>query len=195
MKQKKRVLSYVREIRKKHPRMGGRKLYKKLEGKINMGRDKFFELLKQHKLLVKPYRGPRTTFSGRWRYPNLLEGTRVERPDQVWVTDITYIRTEQGFLYLALVTDLYSRTIIGYDLSCSLAADGVIRALKMAIKRSPRTLEGLIHHSDHGIQYSCKPYQAILKEHGILCSMGEVGNCYDNAVAERVNGILKLEYC
>lgn len=190
-----KTLTQVRLIRQKHPKMGTRKLHSELALKgFQVGRDTLFALLAKHHMLIEPPRGPRTTFSGRIRYPNLLEGVKVTQPDQVWVTDITYIRSEEGFLYLALITDLFSRKIVGYDLSKSLSADGAIRALQMALAQTKRSLKGLIHHSDHGIQYTCHDYQDILAQHHIHCSMGEVGNCYDNAVAERVNGILKIEY-
>ena len=113
---------------------------------------------------------------------------------QAWVCDITYLETEEGFCYLALVTDAYSRYIVGFDVSTSLAVEGALRALEMAIAQAPSTLKGLVHHSDHGIQYTCHAYSDRLNHLGILSSMGQVGNCYDNAKAERVNGILKIEY-
>lgn len=189
------LLAEVRLIRQKHPRMGVRKLQAELSLKgVKVGRDALFSLLRAHQMLVKRVRGPRTTFPGKIRYPNLLAEVEVTQPDEAWVTDITYVRTEEGFLYLALITDLFSRKIVGYDLSRSLSADGAMRALQMAISQTNRPLKGLIHHSDHGIQYTCHAYQELLKESKIECSMGEVGNCYDNAVAERVNGILKIEY-
>lgn len=190
-----KIMTQVRLIRQKHPKMGTRKLHSELALKgFRVGRDALFALLAAHHMLVEPPRGPRTTFSGRIRYPNLLEDIEITRPDQVWVTDITYIRSDEGFLYLALITDLFSRKIVGFDLSKSLSADGAIRALQMALAQAKRPLKGLIHHSDHGVQYTCHDYQDILTQYQIRCSMGEVGNCYDNAVAERVNGILKIEY-
>ncbi len=119
----------------------------------------------------------------------------MERVHQVWVGDITYLSTEEGFLYLALLTDAYSRFIVGYDLASSLAMEGCERALEQAIAATPgAVLTGLIHHSDHGVQYSAQRYRARLAGLGIHLSMGAVGNCYENALAERVNGILKLEY-
>jgi len=117
----------------------------------------------------------------------------VDRPDQVLVSDITYIRQRGDFCYLFLVTDLYSRKIVGYHLSMSLAASGAIEAMKMALKGVEST-EGMIHHSDRGIQYCCEDYVELLKNNKIKISMGEVGNPYDNAVAERINGILKDEF-
>ena len=116
------------------------------------------------------------------------------RPNQAWVSDITYIDTEQGFGYLALVTDVYSRRIMGYDFCPTLAVEGALRALRMACRTAQGSLVGLIHHSDHGVQYTCHAYPQLLGQHQMRSSMGEVGNCYDNALAERVNGILKLEY-
>lgn len=194
------VVELVRQIRHKHPRMGGRKLYHELQPElakrgIQLGRDRFFELLGGHNLLLRPKkRAYRTTWAGQWRCDNLLTGLVISRPNQAWVCDLTYLLTEGGFVYLALVTDLYSRRIMGYDLSPSLSLEGAVRALQMAISQVSQPLAGLIHHSDHGVQYTSRPYRDLLADHRIRSSMGEVGNCYDNAVAERVNGILKLEY-
>jgi putative transposase len=194
------VLELVRQIRHRHNRMGGRKLYHQLQPEllklgIQLGRDRFFELLRAHNLLLNPKkRAYRTTWSGSWRCENLLATTRITAPNQAWVCDLTYIATESGFVYLALVTDLYSRRIMGSDLSRSLTLEGAIRAAQQAISQAGHPLHGLIHHSDHGVQYTSRPYRDLLAQHHIRSSMGEVGNCYDNPVAERVNGILKLEY-
>lgn len=181
--------------------MGGRKLYHELQGamkslNITRGRDRFFDLLRDYGLLVAVKRSRRTTTRpGLWRYPNLLTSLTLEQTQQVWVADITYITTEQGFLYLALITDAYSRFIVGYDLSSSLAVEGSLRALNQAIAWCARAdLKGLVHHSDHGVQYTAWAYCERLASVGIRSSMGEVGNCYENALAERVNGILKNEY-
>jgi len=199
------VAVLVQGVRQRHPRIGGRKLHHKLLAPmaslgIYRGRDAFFDILRHHDLLVKPKRnGHRTTYSGFLRYPNLVQDLEITHPNQVWVSDITYITTEEGFVYLALITDLYSRFIVGYDISSSLAVEGAQRALKRATKNAMKNtakkeLAGLIHHSDHGVQYTAYAYQNQLKEFLMKASMGEVGNCYDNAVAERVNGILKDEY-
>lgn len=195
------VLELVQSIRSRHPRLGGRKLYHELQQPmaslgIQRGRDRFFDLLRDNGLLVATKRrGCRTTRSGLWRCPNLIDGLTVERVNQVWVADITYILTETGFLYLALITDAFSRFIVGYDLSSSLAVEGCQRALISALKRAGSvTLVGLIHHSDHGVQYAAAAYRDLLENAQILSSMGEVGNCYENALAERMNGILKCEY-
>jgi transposase InsO family protein len=194
------ILAKVQTIRQRHPRMGGRKLLRKLgpeldhEG-ISLGRDRFFDLLGRHDLLVSPPRQRRkTTRSGIWRSPNLLKDLPIITVQQVWVGDITYLQTEAGFCYLFLLTDAYSRYIVGYDLSTSLAVEGASRALEIAIDQASFPLRGLIHHTDHGIQYACRIYRERLEELGILSSMGEVGNCYENALAERMNGILKQEY-
>ncbi len=198
-------MELVQGIRQQHPRMGGRKLLWKLQAPmaslgISRGRDSFFDILRHKDLLVPPkHNGTRTTHSGFWRYPNLLENLSITHPNQVWVGDITYITTEEGFVYLVLLTDLYSRFIVGYDISSSLAMEGSLRALEKGLKNamknaSKKELEGLIHHSDHGVQYTAYAYQDMLKNWLMKASMGEVGNCYDNAVAERVNGILKNEY-
>jgi len=195
------VLEMVRTIRRHHPRMGGRKLYHQIQPEmeqrgIQLGRDRFFDLLRSAGLLIRRRkRSYRTTWPGKWRCENLLATTPITKPNQAWVCDLTYIATENGFAYLALVTDLYSRRIMGYDLSQSLSQEGATRALRMALEKVDQPLDGLIHHSDHGVQYTSYHYRQILTEHGIRSSMGEVGNSYDNAVAERVNGILKQEYC
>jgi len=194
------VVEMVQQIRHKHKRLGGRKLYHELQPEwtkagIQLGRDRFFDLLRTHNLLLKPKkRAYRTTWAGQWRCQNLLTLARITSPNQAWVCDLTYLLTENGFVYLALVTDLYSRRIMGYDLSLSLSLEGAARAVQMAITQAGQPLAGLIHHSDHGVQYTSGPYRDLLARHHIRSSMGELGNCYDNALAERVNGILKLEY-
>ncbi|RYY31775.1 MAG: IS3 family transposase [Sphingobacteriaceae bacterium] len=122
-----------------------------------------------------------------------MKGKPVVRSNQVWVSDITYLRTRKGFIYLSLITDVYSRKIVGWHVDVSLGVEGTLKALKKALGQCKST-EGLIHHSDRGIQYCCYLYTDLLKKHGVIISMGEAGNCYDNAIAERVNGILKGEY-
>ncbi len=194
------VLSRVQEIRQELPKVGVRKLHHLLqdfyqEHGIHMGRDRLFALLRAHGLLVRTKRKPtRTTFPGGVRSENLLVSVSISSPNQVWVADITYIATEKGYLYLALVTDLYSRKIMGWDLSNSLSLEGALRAMQRAMAHAGDTVQGLIHHSDHGVQYTSREYLALLQRAGIRPSMGAVGNAYDNAVAERVNGILKLEF-
>ena len=194
------ILKEVRRIRQSHPRMGTRKLLVVLadtfeEHGVKMGRDRFFDLLRRHDQLIQQKRkATRTTFPGGLRSENILASTTISAPNQAFVVDITYLATEQGFLYLALVTDLYSRKIVGWDLSSSLSLEGALQALKRAVTHAGGQVSGLIHHSDHGSQYTSRPYLDFIENAGIRPSMGEVGNAYDNAVAERVNGILKLEY-
>lgn len=194
------ICDWVRQKRQRHPRMGTRKLWQELQPWLvtqgwHYGRDRLFALLRREGLLLeKPRRRRRTTYAGLWRCPNRLATVVITRPNQAWVSDITYIETEAGFLYLCLVTDVYSRRIMGFDLSSSLAVEGALRAFQMACRHASGSLKGLLHHSDHGIQYTCHAYRQALADQQMLPSMGAVGNCYENAMAERVNGILKLEY-
>lgn len=196
------VLVYVHEIRKQQPRLGTRKLYSMLgdvlkSNSIKMGRDNFFKLLRAHELLVKPRRRRiRTTDSNHmfWKYPNLIREYVPTGPEQIWVCDLTYLSTVNGFVYLSLVTDQYSKKIMGYYVSPTLETNGPLEALKMALKHRIHFGSKLIHHSDRGIQYCCGDYIAVLKKHGIQISMSAKGNPYENAVAERVNGILKSEF-
>lgn len=194
------ILELVCAIRQRHPRMGGRKLLHEIQPKldqagIRLGRDRFLDLLARHDLLVPTLRRQRrTTWPGQWRCPNRLTDLTVNRVQQVWVCDITYLETEAGFCYLCLLTDAFSRYIVGYDVSTSLAVEGALVALEMAITQASSPLAELIHHSDHGVQYTCHAYRDRLQSLLIRPSMGEIGNCYENAQAERVNGILKLEY-
>ena len=192
------ILEMVRQIRRKHPRMGTRKLLFKLQPMIaveglRIGRDRLFGVLREADLLVKPRkRRRRTTIPGLKRVPNLLPGMTISQPNQVWVSDITYLETEaQPFVYLFVLMDLYARYIVGWHVSDSLAASGALDALQMSLQGSPGPW---IHHSDHGVQYTAYPYLDTLFQRGIQPSMGEVGNCYDNAFAERVIGTLKGEY-
>jgi len=195
------IMEMVRQIRRRHPRMGGRKLQVKLnpmlaaEG-LKIGRDGLFTLLRQADMLVQRRRKlRRTTIPGLWRTPNLLPGMNITRPNQVWVSDITYVETEtQPFVYLFVVMDLYSRYIVGWQVSDSLAASGALTALQQAIQQCHRSGQNLIHHSDHGVQYTCHDYLETLRSHDIRPSMGAIGNCYENAFAERVIGTLKGEY-
>lgn len=196
-----KVLELVRPRRQVQSREGGRKLYKGIKEELQqlslkVGRDKLFDILRMHDMLVKPRRSyARTTNSrhGFNTYLNLVEDFVPTGKNQLWVSDITYIRTVKGFLYLALITDAYSRKIVGYDISDSLELEGALRALQVALRSLPAEHE-LIHHSDRGIQYCSHVYVNKLKSRGIRVSMAAKGNCYENALAERVNGILKQEY-
>lgn len=195
------VLTMVRKVREKQNRLGGRKLLEIVKKRIPkeqlMGRDEFFNLLRSNGLLVRKRRNRVvTTNSFHWlhKYPNLIRNISPERPNHVWVSDITYIRTTKCFLYLYLVTDAYSRKIIGWHLSDNLGSDNAIHALFMAISQLPADCNEIIHHSDRGIQYCSLKYVKILETHGIKISMTENGDPYENAIAERVNGILKTEW-
>jgi len=191
------VLAEVREIRRGQPNIGGRKLQVKVKERgFQMGRDRMFQLLRNHHLLVRPRKKHvRTTYSSHWfrKYRNLIKDLEINRPNQVLVSDITYLDTNESFCYLALVTDVCSRKIVGFDVSTSLAVEGALRAVKMALKGIDET-NGLIHHSDRGIQYCCHAYTKTLKRRKVRISMTEENHVYENAIAERVNGILKTEF-
>ncbi len=193
------LVQEVIRIRSELKRIGGRKLYLMTrlfrdEHRIRIGRDAFFEVLREEGLLIRKRRctRPRTTYSCWWRkkYPNLIKELLTERPDQVWVSDITYIRLVQGFSYLSLITDAYSRKIVGYCLYPNLSSKGCLKALKMALGSKAKR-EGLIHHSDRGLQYYSSRYTKLLRPARI--SMSENSDLLENAIAERVNGILKQE--
>lgn len=196
------LLAEVREVRSVQPCLGGCKLLHKLQGfmalhEISMGRDAFFNLLRQEQLLVKKCRRkyPKTTFSFHLfrKHPNRIIGFTPTAPGQLWVSDITYIKLLDRPAYLSLITDAYSRKIVGYELSERLSARGCITALKMAVKENPGKDSGLIHHSDRGVQYCCHDYTGLLGRSGITISMTQSGDPLENAMAERVNGILKSE--
>ncbi|MDR1562120.1 MAG: IS3 family transposase, partial [Dysgonamonadaceae bacterium] len=193
------VVSMVKSIRVDMPRIGFRKLYYLLYEplrKLGIGRDKFLSVLRANHLLIKPKRNYRITTNSHHRfrkYKNLIADIVLERPEQVWVSDITYIGGRNRNCYLALITDAYSKKIMGYDVSNSLTTEGSIRALNMAVKQRKYT-EMLIHHSDRGLQYCSNEYQETLKKKKIIPSMTESHDPYANAVAERVNGILKEEF-
>ena len=194
------VVDLVMRQRRDQPKMGTRKLYGRIKDDmeamgIKMGRDALFELLRAEGLLVRRRRRATVTTLSRHRfrcYGNLLENLEIERPEQVWVADITYLRVGESFAYLSLITDAYSRKIVGYHLHPTLEARGCLQALEMALKN--RQYEAaLIHHSDRGIQYCSHDYTARLVKAGVAISMTVSGSA-ENAIAERVNGILKDEY-
>jgi len=194
------IIELVRSIRAVLPKVGGHKLLFMLREdfarhNIVVGRDSFFRLLKKHDLLVKRRRRyVRTTNSDHpyKKWPDLVKGMEVTRAEQLWVSDVTYLSTQNGFIYLSLITDAYSHKIVGYHLSQNLKASGCIIALNKAISSLSSTAP-LIHHSDRGIQYCCDAYVQILQKHQIGISMTQSGNPYDNAIAERANGLLKDE--
>jgi transposase InsO family protein len=196
------VLQLVSEIRKDHPRMGGRKLHFLIKEdmdrlNIKMGRDALFDLLSVENMLVqKRKRKHITTNSNHWykKYPNLIKGLVPDEPNQIWVSDITYIRTKNDFLYLFLLTDAYSKKILGYSLARNLDSTHAVNSLQDALKNTCKPISGLIHHSDRGIQYCSNEYTKLLKDNDILISMTENSDPLENPIAERVNGILKDEY-
>jgi putative transposase len=163
---------------------------------LTVGRDTLFNVLRKHQMLtLRRKTSARTTNSYHrfYKYNNSIKNIEITRPNQVWASDITYIRTVKGFCYLALITDMYSRKIVGYDISDSLELKGCVRALNKAIYQA-KDIKGLIHHSDRGIQYCSNVYTQILKRKKIDISMTEENHCYENAMVERVNGILKDEF-
>ena len=193
------AINMVIAIRRDMPRIGFRKLYHLLHeplGQLNIGRDKLLSILKANHLLIAPKRNYRITTDSHHRFrkhKNLIEHMALERPEQVWVSDITYIGGRGRNCYLALVTDAYSKKIMGYDVSDSLATASSLRALAMAVKQR-KYKDRLIHHSDRGLQYCSNDYQEALKRKKIIPSMTESYDPYANAIAERVNGILKQEF-
>lgn len=197
------VLGIVRELRHEIPLIGTRKLLFQLQPQmkehgIKMGRDKLFHLLRFHGLLIRRRRRiAKTTDSHHWlkKYPNLVKEMVVTSPEQLWVSDITYIRTIEGFSYLSLITDAYSRKVVGYALHPTLEAKGCLDALEMAVNsRKSISPYILVHHSDRGIQYCSSAYIEILTRQNIAISMTQSGSPYENALAERVNGIIKNEF-
>lgn len=195
------ILQEVINIRKDLPRLGTRKLHylvqnKLTSHKITFGRDYLFDLLSEHKLLIRQRkRKAITTDSRHWmrKYNNLIKGLEITRPEQVWVSDITYIRLTNQWGYLSLITDAYSRKIMGYCFRLDLAAEGCIEALKMALSNRLYN-QSIIHHSDRGSQYCSHNYVDLLLKNNIAISMTENGDPYENAIAERVNGIIKTEF-
>ncbi len=192
----------VRAERVVQPRLGGKKLYRLLKPTLNevgikIGRDRFFKVLADRGLLLEPLpKAPKTTNS-RHSLPvfrNLLADMELEHSNQAWVSDITYIRTDEGFLYLSLITDAFSRKIVGFHGGDSLETEGCLKSLQMATKELKGALNKPIHHSDRGSQYCSHLYTGKLRKHGIEISMTEEFHCYENALAERLNGILKQEY-
>jgi len=191
----------IRDIRMKMPRLGTRKLYYLLKNDfdslhIKIGRDALFDYLRSENLLIRPKKNyTKTTQSKHWlhKHPNLLPGFSLERAEQVFVSDITYVKSRERTHYLSLVTDAYSRKIMGYQVSNNLNTENMLKALKMAV-RNRKTQLPLIHHSDRGLQYCAAMYQEQLRVFSITPSMTDGYDCYQNALAERVNGILKQEF-
>lgn len=196
-----KIRPLVQSIRMQMPRLGTRKLYYLLkddferEG-IKVGRDALFDYLRKEHMLIKPKKNyTKTTHSKHWlkKHPNLLKDRNPIRPEEVLVSDITYVKSRERTHYLSLVTDAFSRKIMGYHLSDDMAAEHVVKALKMAVGNR-KGHEKLIHHSDRGLQYCSAVYQTELAKNQIIPSMTDGYDCYQNALAERINGILKSEF-
>ena len=192
------LIKRVQEERSYQPRLGGRKLLKILKKNgVQIGRDRFFTALREHGLLVEKKRGrkPKTTDSRHPLpyHPNKIRDLEITRPNQVWVSDITYISTLSGFVYASFVTDAYSRKIVGFHAGDSLEAEGCLKAL-IAAQKQRKGNQKLIHHSDRGSQYCSHLFVNACKKSDIEISMTEINHCYENSLAERINGILKDEY-
>jgi transposase InsO family protein len=195
------LLQLVEKERSLMPKLGGRKLFglilPYLSRELSIGRDSFFDFLRRNGLLVgKRRRRIKTTYSNHWlhKYSNLIKGFVPFKANQLWVSDITFVITAEGFVLLNLITDAYSRKIVGWAVGATLEAIYTIEALNMALDQLPKNIEGLIHHSDRGVQYCCNEYVKVLNKYHVQISMTENGDPRENAIAERVNGILKDEW-
>lgn len=196
------VCQVVKSIREFTPRMGTRKVYDLIkdglaERGVKIGRDRLFDILRSKQMLVPRRKKHFFTTDSKHRFykhPNLIKGLEITKPEQVWVSDITYIKTREGNMYLSLITDAYSRMIVGWHLANHLRASGPIEALKMALVNRRYPDRKLIHHSDKGIQYCCDDYTEMLRRNKITISMTSKYDPYENAIAERVNGTIKNEF-
>lgn len=188
--------------RKQLPRLGTRKVYHLIKDDIKkcglkFGRDKLFDLMQYYGLQIKPRRRyTQTTMSKHWlrKWPNIIKGKAVQRPDEVWVSDITYIKTEEGNCYLNMITDAYSRKIMGYAVDDNMETENMIKALKMATAQRKDQLISTIHHSDRGVQYCSSEYALMITKNNMKLSMTENGDPYENALAERMNRTIKEEF-
>jgi transposase InsO family protein len=195
------VVELVQAERRLQPELGGRKLLVRIrpafeEAGIQLGRDLFFDLLRSRNLLIKrKKRGKKTTESRHsFRvYGNQYQDLEVSEAHQAWLADLTYIRSDEGFLYLSQISDAGTHKIIGYEASDRLEAEGCLASLEQALRQLPEGKQPL-HHSDRGVQYCCADYIGKLQDRGLSISMTEENHCYENAQAERLNGILKQEY-
>ena len=194
------VVKMVLEIRTQMPRIGAKKLYYLLGNDLKVlkiGRDKFIDILRANHLLILPKRSYHITTNSHHRfrkYKNQLLDLKITKPEQVWVSDITYIGKREKPCYLSLITDAYSKKIVGYNVSDNLNTESSLVALRLAIKQRKNKEMPLIHHSDRGLQYCSNEYQKILNKNEIQPSMTQNSDPYENAVAERINGILKQEF-
>lgn len=195
-------MALVLRERKQLPQLGTRKIYNLIREQLRaqglkIGRDQLFALMRKYDFLIKPKRRYiQTTFSRHWmrKYPNILKQQQITRPEQAWVSDITYIKTDEGYSYLTLITDAYSRRIMGHKLSRTMEASASKEALKIAIKGRLFKDRPLIHHSDRGLQYCSKEYVDLAQSNGISMSMTEQSDPYENALAERMNRTIKEEF-
>ena len=194
------VVKLVEDLRSIQPHLGGRKLHVMLKvslKSLKVGRDKFFDILRANHLLIIPTRSYHITTNSHHRFrkhKNLILDYQISKPNQVWVADITYIGNRANPSYLSLVTDAYSKKIVGHHVADNLNTESSLMALKNALKNKKVNLESLIHHSDRGVQYCSNEYQKLLEKNNIKCSMTQNSDPYENAVAERINGILKQEF-
>lgn len=186
-------------VRQEQPRLGTRKLHYILKAELGVGRDKLFEILRKEQMLItKRRKYVKTTNSKHWMriYADSSKQLELKQPEQLWVADITYLSTRQETLYLHLVSDAYSKQIMGYTLGKDLKAESTVKALQMALRRRVYQNRNILHHSDRGLQYCSRIYIDELRRNNCQISMTQDGSPYDNAVAERINGILKDEfYC
>lgn len=197
-----KVLELVQTERKILPMLGGKKVYHQIKATLKdnclkMGRDKLFKLLSDHHLLIKPKRRYTTTTNSKhWlrKYPNIFKGLKITQPEQAWVSDITYIKTDVGNCYLNLVTDVFSRKIMGYAIAENMNTEEMKKAYEMAIANRIYPHNSLLHHSDRGLQYCSGEYVKLSNDHGVTISMTENGDPYENALAERMNRTLKEEF-
>jgi len=194
------VIALVCKIRNVMPKLGGKKLYYLLQSELselNVGRDKLFRILRANHMLIVPKKSYHITTDSHHRFrkhKNLISSLEIEEPESVWVSDITYVGTRKNPSYLALTTDAYSKKIVGFNVSNSLALEGSLEAFKMALKSREYKTNPLIHHSDRGLQYCSNEYQKMMIDNNVKPSMTEKYDPYENAIAERVNGILKQEF-
>lgn len=193
------IIRQVLNVRQEMPRIGTRKLHYMLKSEIEIGRDKLFEILRKEQMLItKRKKYVKTTNSKHWMrtYADSSKQVELKEPEQLWVADITYLSTQEKTIYLHLVSDAYSKQIMGHSLSRDLRTESTLKALQMALKRRIYQGRDLLHHSDRGLQYCSRQYVDELRRNNCQISMTQDGSPYDNAVAERINGILKDEfYC
>jgi putative transposase len=200
-KEEKMVFLLVSKLRKRMPRIGGKKMYHLLKSEFNgsgikLGRDRFFDILRENKLLIKRKKRYQMTTNSKHifkKYPSLIKDLQIYRKDQLWVSDITYIRTDEGFAYAAMITDVFSRKIVGSSIDKTMTTKLVVDALDQAL-RQRKDYTGLTHHSDRGIQYCSSDYINILESNNIRISMTENSDPYENALAERMNRTIKEEF-